>query len=955
MSEFKVVSEYSVPNSKLNGKLYEHQKTGMQVVILKNSDENRTFSINLVTPPKDSKGTPHILEHSVLCGSKNFPLKDPFSALLRSSLHTFLNAFTAHSYTSYPAASLNEKDFYNLFTVYWDAVFNPLLTPETFARQAWHYRLNGSLSRQGVVYNEMKGRYADADSTLYRSILKAIFPGTHYEKDSGGDPVEIPTLTYDELKKFHSECYHPSNARVMVYGNVKEEEVFSFLSDKLSDVRKQNRLSESPITHNPFSSSEVIEPYQPAGGREIEKEWIATTNWRIPYNGSLSKEISWTILEDILYGSQGSPLYLALMNSGLGDRVAGFGLVDTNHDAFFSCGLKNIRGEDRTKVHDVIMNALKKISTSGITQGAIDAVVNSFEFRLREQVFNAANKGIQLLSYVTSSWLFHDNPFRTLSLLDELTKLKSSFTPDYFQNLVKAELLESQSVQVALSPDKELFSRAESLEAKELSEIKPKLSESEKSKIIEVAKLVDDATPDGEELLSKIPILSISDLESKIKKFPSRIDKESFGVILSQAEETTGIVYLQIAFNLRKLNQADRLWVPLLSRCLTGTGTSTRSLIQLTEEMQRDTGGIGASRHVGLNRTTKDQVALLSIDGSSLNSKADRLIDLISDVTLNPALKNKERVIQIIGEMKASLEQGISTRPSSYVQRRATRCYSFVSSLEDDLSGFGQLEFLRLVAQMPWEEVLSSLEAVRSRLFVQDDLLINVTAESAFMTEALKAAKTLGQLYPKGEASKLSVIETPSGPTMLGVVAPVRVGYTSIGIKTKELDRAAAEVVMSYLSDSYLWNEIRVAGGAYGAACGFDREDNFAHFFSWDDPNPKRSFDVYKKAGAYLLSETFSQDEIKRSIIGTIGSIDQPLSPAGRGARARMLYMFGVTDEERQMRRDDILSCSDKDFKTIGELLAASTHSSGVYVLSEEGVIETQKEIGGEILRPLKS
>lgn len=954
MSDFKVILEYSAQNSLLKGKLYEHVKTGMQVVILKNADENRTFSINLITPPNDSKGTPHILEHSVLCGSKNFPLKDPFSALLRSSLHTFLNAFTAHSYTSYPAASQNKKDFYNLFTVYWDAVFNPLLTPETFARQAWHYRLDGTLTRQGVVYNEMKGRYADADSTLYRAILKSVFPGTHYEKDSGGDPLEIPSLSYEELKSFHAEYYHPSNARVMVYGDVEEKEVFSFLSDKLASVIKQKRTDEAKIQHNKFPSNDVVESYQPASGRDKGKEWITTTNWRIKYDNSLAKEISWTILEDIIFGSQGSPLYLALMNSGLGDRVAGFGLVDTNHDAFFSCGLRNIKGEDRAKVHEVIIDTLKKIASGGITSSAIDAVVNSFEFRLREQVFNAANKGIQLLSYVTSSWLFHDNPFRTLSLLEELTKIKSTFTPEYFQNMVKKELLESESIRVSLSPDGELFARAEADEAKALLAIEPTLSKEDRVRIEETSAFVDDATPDSEELLSKIPTLSLTDLEGNIKKFPTDIANHPFGVLLSQQEETTGIVYLQIGFNLLRLSDQERLWVPLLSRVLTGTGTSSRSLVQLTEEIQRDTGGIGASRHIGLKRVTRDQIARLLVEGSALNGKIDRLVDLISDVTLRPALHNKDRIMQILGEMKASLEQGISTRPSAFVQRRATRCYSFVSAVEDDLSGFGQLEFIRKVLTLPWEEIQASLETVKRNLFVQGDLLINVTAEKGVINVALSAAKTLAGLYPTEESKSLSKIETPKDPSMLGVVAPVRVGYTSFGAKTDELKNGSAEVVMSYLSDSYLWNEIRVAGGAYGAACGFDRDDNFAHFYSWDDPNPKRSFDVYKKSGAFLTSEIISQEEINRSIIGTIGSIDQPLSPAGRGARARSLYMFGVTDEERQMRRSEILNCSAKDFKIIGELLSASSHSSGVYVLSEEAVVETQKEVGGEILRPLK-
>jgi len=953
MNDFKLLSNYTGKDSPLEGAWYEHSTTGLQVVILKNEDTNRTFSINLLTPPRDSKGTPHILEHSVLCGSKNFPLKDPFAALLRSSLHTFLNAFTAHSYTSYPAASQNEKDFFNLFTVYWDAVFNPLLTPETFARQAWHYRLEESLARQGVVYNEMKGRYADADSAMYRAMLKTVFPKTHYENDSGGDPKVIPSLTYDELKAFHAECYHPSNARVMVYGEVHAEAIFKFLSEKLKGVAKQNRLEEERIALHPLPSSEIIEPYQPSGGNAPGKDWITTCNWRIPYDGSLTKELSWIILEDVLFGSQGSPLYLALMNSGLGDKVAGFGLVDTNHDAFFSCGMRNIKGEDRGAVKTVVYDALKKIADGGISAPSIEAVINSFEFRLREQVFNASNKGIQLLSYVTSSWLFHNNPFRTLSLLNELTNLKSKLTPEYLQNMVRKELLEAPMVQISLSPDRELFAKAESEEASELASIAPSLTEEQKKNIHTTAALVDDATPDPEELLSKIPTLTLGDLDRPVRKYNCEVENIPNGVLLSQQEDTTGIVYFQIGFNLLRLQSEERMWVPLLSRVLTGTGTKKRTLIQLTEDIQRDTGGIGSSRLIGMHHVTKEQVGMFFLEGSALNGKIEKLSGLIAEIAQDALLSNKERILQILGEMKVSLQQGISSRPSAFAQKRATRKFSFASALEDDLSGFGQFEFLKKVLATPWDEILSNLEKVKSKLFMQSGLVLNITAEQSVMSKAKSVAKELADIFPVGKGI-VSAVSTINDQSLTGVVAPIRVGYTSFGLKTEQLPKVSAEVVMNYLSDTYLWNEIRVAGGAYGSTCGFDRDFNFAHFYSWDDPNPKRTFEVYQRAGEFLRKEVISQEEITRSIIGTIGSIDQPLSPAAKGSRARMLYVMGVSDEERQMRRNEILDCTAKDFAQIGNLLSAAKESCAVYVHSEEGVSSVQKEVGGAVMNPLK-
>lgn len=907
---FTLIEEVSTQNFKAS--LLRHDKLGLEIVFLKNEDPNRTFAISFYTPPSDSKGTPHILEHSVLCGSKKFPLKDPFAVLLKSSLHTYLNAFTAHSYTVYPAASQNLKDFENLFTVYWDAVFHPLLTEETFARQAWHYRVNGQITRQGVVYNEMKGRYADVDSLLYRATLKALFPGTQYEFDSGGDPGEIPKLSYKELLEFHSEHYHPSNSKLLFYGDLDQQKVLDMVSENLLfpflPVKTKN---EPDVSFN--KKNDLIVPYQG------EDKSIVTKAWGIKLSGSLKEELMWSLYEEALYGSQGSPLYLALIQSGLGDRTAGFGLVDTNRDAFFSCGLRGVsKAEEVTNLIDSTLSNLKTLS-----KDTISSVLAGYEFKIREQVFNSAAKGIQLLSYIIPPWIFRGLPFRNINLLEEIKSLSLDELYDFFQNRLNVE----EGVKIILSPEPKLFESAEISEQEELSNIN--LDDLEKVKKLQEA--VDDLTPDSEELLKLVPTLSLKDLEKEITKyrvFVKEVNNEN--KLIFSEEKTNGITYLQYGFDGFSVPLKLLPWITLYSRVLTGVGTKKKDLISLSESIQRYTGGIAFSRLTGTNRSTKEPVFRLFLESSCLNENLGEMLDLLKEVSADGRLDDEERIYQIIGELRDSYEQALSTRPHGFAHRRALCRATVPGVIEEILGGFEQLKFLRSLDGLSFEEIHQNLSILRESIFSSSNVITCVTKESCDTTQELSLLDCFSSRNGSRE------VPEPKKSNDELIISPIRVSYTAQINLVSEYKSGSTDVVLSQVSDTYLWNEIRVGGGAYGSACGYDTDNSLVYFQSWDDPNPKRSFKVYDSVSQYLLTSYFSEDEVVRSIIGTIGSADQPLSPSARGVRGRNLYLLGITDEDRRERRSEVLSTTASDFKRVGELIKDSIVTYRAVVSSKD-------------------
>ncbi len=901
-----------ISNPNFDGTWVKHTKTGLEVVFLKNQDPNRTFAISLYTPPSDSKGTPHILEHSVLCGSRKFPLKDPFAALLKSSLHTYLNAYTAHSYTVYPAASQNLKDFDNLFSVYWDAVFHPLLTEETFARQAWHYRLNGKLTRQGVVYNEMKGRYADVDSLLYRTTLKALFPNSQYENDSGGDPAQIPSLTYQELVSFHQQFYHPSNAKVIFYGDLDLDKILDQIEDRLTaSFPIVSKKTENDVEHGRVKDLSV--PYQGEG------KSIASKAWSIKLSGELKEELVWSLFEEALYGSQGSPLYLDLIRSGLGERTAGFGLVDTNRDAFFSCGL---RGVTNTKaVYDLIDNSLKNLQQ--FSNDTISSVLAAYEMRLREQVFNSASKGIQLLSYIIPPWIFRDRPFRNLNLLEEVQAL----SVDELRSIFVGRLNPSDGALIELYPEPKLFQSAELDEEEELSKIK--INDVEKVKKLQAA--VDDVSPDSEELLKLVPTLTVDDLSSDIIKYPlSRKKLKDNNEILLTQDKTNGLTYVQYGFDGFELPNELLPWVTLFSRVLTGVGTSKRGLVALTESIQRYTGGITLSRLTGTNRSTKNPVFKLFLESSCIDKNLEQMLELLGEVSTSVLLSDKDRILQIIGELRDSYEQALSTRPYGFAHRRALYSLTVPGVIEETLGGYEQLKFLRSLSKISFDQIESNLTRIRDTLFCNSNVSLSVTKEDS---NTDKEVELISVWTGKGLRGEILPENSPDQ----ALIAPIRVAYTAqINLVEGSMASGAVDVVLSQVSDTYLWNEIRVGGGAYGSGCGYDRDNSFVYFQSWDDPQPKRSFDVYDSVSRYLLESNFSTEEVTRSIIGTIGSADQPLSPSGRGVRARNLYLLGITDEERSLRRSEVLATSKKDFKLVGELLQNPTGVHRAVVCSKD-------------------
>ncbi len=957
MNGFKIIRREYFDDFKVEAMLMIHERTDAKLVALLNEDENRTFSISFRTPPPDSKGEPHILEHSVLCGSRSFPLRDPFAVLLKSSLNTYLNAFTASLYTSYPVASQNEEDFRNLVTVYLDAVLHPLLTEETFLRQAWHYELDPdgiALTRKGVVLNEMRGRYGESDSILYRALLQNLLADTAYRFDSGGNPDEIPDLTYDQLKQFYSTYYHPSNSFLYLYGKIDLEWHLPQLDSLFSEYSRKD--CELPnVVQSRTVDGEVVLPFTPAGESAEDSGDVIVRAWFIPYREDLERELGLALLSRLLFGSQAARLTRALVESGLGKKPAGFGLFDVEGGGIFSAGLRGVRKENLTRVDDVIDESLKEIAMNSVSMDEIESALNSFEFGLREQIANSPSRGINMMSHIMGPWLFRDRPFHELEIFQSLEKVRKRFDRGerFFEELVsECLILNRHRLRVQLEASGTHAMEKAHEEQTRCLQVLEKLSDDQKTGILKAQKDLEEsaAKDEPEELVSRIPVLKVSSIDPNEKKTPSESDGGRGYERLYQPLSTAGLVYLQAGFDLRVLPRNLLPYVPLFMRALTGTGAGDMDYVKLTHFTMGKTGGVGTSRVCGSVKDTGELAIWLIIESSALLREKDALFALLGDITHRAWLDNKERCAQLARIMKASFEESLVSRPIGLAIKRANASLAESSALEESMSGISQLIFLRSLVteiEQDWSAVQRKLEQIRDLLFSRGRTIINATFDRDHHDAVLPLIDEYGlsiadrevPLAP-GDFRKAGIAES--------VIVPVQVSYVAVSVDIGAADfknKGSLSVVLNYLRDTWLWEQIRVRGGAYGGGCAYDETTNILGFFSWDDPNPLNTIDVIGRTADHLRNLSLPESEIGRNIIGTVGTLDRPLSPYAKGVRIRNRHLLGITHEQRQKEREEVLGTTNEDFRKVGEILSAAWNNRSISVMSPRTLGEGYREV----------
>jgi len=958
---FEAVATREIPELNTRGTLWRHQRTGARLLSMENDDRNKCFGISFRTPPEDSTGLPHILEHSVLCGSRKYPLKDPFVQLLKGSLKTFLNACTYPDKTCYPVASQNLQDFYHLVDVYLDAVFHPALTPEILMQEGWHFDRdeNGDWNYRGVVYNEMKGAYSSPDGRIYDCSQHAVFPDNAYAVDAGGDPATIPQLTYEAFTAFHARYYHPSNAWIYFWGDDEPDERLRLAAAYLDEFAP--RAVDSTITlQTPFTAPRSCRhtyPVDPAE-QETHKSFL-TVNWLLPEVTDPRQRLDFSVLAHLLVGTPASPLRKALIDSGLGESLAGGGLETSLRQMMFSTGLREIRAEDAGIVETLILDTLRAVVRDGFEANLIQAALNSVEFALRENNTGSFPRGLAVMFRALKDWLYGDDPFTGMAFEERLADLKADYLrdPRHAEALVREHLLDNpHRVTVLLEPDPEQGVREEAEEKARLASARegmdaPALQALEEAQ----ARLKKwQEAPDSQEAILSLPRLQISDLAPMGEVFPLEQDEESGARLLSHDLFTQGIVYLDVGLNLQGLEPDDLPWVSLLARLIPDIGAGSDDFVALSNRIGRDTGGIGTHLMSSATQTPARPALYLHLRGKCLEPKLDRLLSILRDLLLEPRFHDRDRLLQVVLEEKADLESDLIPGGHRAVQERLMARFDLSGWAEEQMEGVSFLFFLRRLVPMirdDWDAVLERLNSVRRRLVARSLLHVNVTTDGPALRRIDPALRSFIRDVPAGGAPTAAWHpEFLQGHEAL--LAPSTVNYVGKALRIYPQGtpwNGALYAVTHYLRTSWMWDQVRLLGGAYGASLSVDYLAGVLSMVSYRDPHIDRTLGIYDLTADYLRNLQIDSDELTRSVIGAVGAMDPCLLPDAKGFVSLARFLCGRTDAERQRLREEAMATRLSDFHALGDLLAAARDTARVAVLGHADAIDrsaTLKTLG---------
>ncbi|MCL2824446.1 MAG: insulinase family protein [Polyangiaceae bacterium] len=979
---FELVTEHTIREIKSKVILYRHRKTATELLSVVNDDENKVFGITFRTPPKDSTGVAHILEHSVLCGSRKYPVKEPFVELIKSSLKTFLNAFTYPDKTCYPVASQNTQDFYNLVGVYLDAVFFPRLTPEVLMQEGWHLEIatatddsqpdaetpndNSKLCFQGVVFGEMKGVYSSPDSVLAEVAQHSVFPDNTYGLDSGGNPKHIPDLTFEAFKAFHEEYYHPSNARVFFWGDDDPDERLRIVDEYLSQF-EHRKVDSSIALQSKFSAPRVIvKPYAASDSRDSDSAMVHIT-WLLPEVVDAGVKLEFQLMSQILVGTPACPLYKALIDSGIGEDLTYAGVETDLRQMVFGVGLKGIDPNLAEEVEQLVMGVLESIEKEGIPHDLLEASLNTMEFALREANSGSYPKGLIYMLTSLRSWLYDCDPIAPLAFEKRLAALKNKVLGDgaFIGNMIREHLLDNpHRTRVLLVPDTEEGARQEKAEQDRLAERRALLSDDGIREVIEQARCLKERqqAPDSPEALATIPTLSVADLPRLSMRIPetqlSLLNRDS--ALYFHDLNTFGIVYFDLAFDLSVVPQEDFPLLSVFSKALTMTGTDKLDFVSMSRQIGAKTGGIGAS-YLCIPRESGDVGLWFLVRGKAMVDKGHDLTTIMRELLLGARLDDRERIRQLLLEEKAETEAGLVPSGSSFVDARIAAAYSDGGWFDEQTGGISYLFFLRdLIAGFDdqWPNLHRRLEQMRRRLFNRSNAIANVTVDEAGFRQFSSAIDDMIGGLPDQSFDRLRWGRTaePCDARNEGLVVPAQVNYVGKGGNIRDVGYAyhgSSMVITKWLKTSWLWDRVRVQGGAYGAYCGTERLTGLFNFGSYRDPNLEQTLRVYDETSDYLANVSLSSEEIDKGILGVIGNLDTYRLPDAKGSVAFMRRLAGITEETRARIRAEVFDTTLENFREFGRCLALIKDKSTVVVLGGRDSLQKVAEPLGLRLTPV--
>lgn len=964
LTAYEVLEKRNINDIGSMSYLLKHKKTGARIALLSNDDENKVFYIGFRTPPTDSTGVPHIIEHTVLCGSKDFPVKDPFVELVKGSLNTFLNAMTYSDKTVYPVASCNDKDFQNLMHVYLDAVFYPNIYKEKkiFQQEGWHYEMEdeaSALTINGVVYNEMKGAFSSPDEINDREVVNSLFPDTAYGVESGGDPDVIPELTYEQFLEFHGKYYHPSNSYIYLYGNMDMAEKLAWIDEQYLSHFDSLSIASALTLQKPFEKLRLVQKEYPVmEGEALENNTYLSYNMVV--GTSLDKELYFAmqILEYAICSASAAPLKLALIHKNIGTEI--YTVYDNGiYQPYFSIVAKNANEAQKDEFVETIEDELRSLVREGIDKKSLLAGLNYYEFRYREADFGSYPKGLMYGLQMLDSWLYDDKmPFDMIEAIELFKTLKERIDTDYYEKLVEKYLIHNQHKSVlVLSPKEGLTAQKEQALAKKLEAYKNSLSDAQLREIVEETQALNafQEAEDAPEDLAKIPMLTRADMKKESEPFINEL-KDAFGTkVLFHDVQTNGIAYIKLMFDVSNIPAELFSYIGVLKNILGYVDTDKYSYGELYNEMNIHTGGIVSSVNTYVNAKNLDEYKLtFEVKTKAMYDEIAPALELMNEIITSSKLGDADRILEILEELKSRMQGNMSSAAHSLAAVRAMSYFSETAAVSELVSGlpcYRLLEKLTADFEGCKDELRDKLDELMHCIFRPENMMVDLTSTQEGYEKLESLLPDLKEKLFTQEVKKERFGLTPemrneAFSTSAQIQYVCRAGNYRKG--TDYQYTGALKVLKVILGYDYFWINVRVKGGAYGCMCSFGRTGD-SYLVSYRDPNLKKTVDIFEKTGDYVREFTADERTMTKYIIGAIGDLDVPMTPSVKGSRSASAYFTNLDYDAVQKERDELLACTQEDIRALAGLVDAIIAQNAICVVGNGQAIEENRELFMEV------
>lgn len=967
---FKLLEQEKIDEIQSVARVFEHVKTGARLLHLENEDDNKLFSIGFRTTPTDSTGVAHILEHSVLCGSRKFKTKDPFGDIAKSSLNTFLNAMTYTDKTIYPVSSRNHKDFMNLMDVYLDAVLHPRIyeNHEILRQEGWRYEVDpktNKLSYKGVVYSEMQGALSSPEQVICSDIYSSLFPNTTYAFVSGGDPEEIPNLTQEDFEKFHSKFYHPSNSYIFLYGDQNLEQCLKFINDEY--LQEFNRIEIPSHIENVEAFKSMVEKasqYSISEDEEEKNKAFLALSFAFEETSSAKAYLTNEILYNMLIESSASPIKEALLKAGIGECIITIDEMnmDPTKQMLFPIVVKNADSSMKDKFKEIVLRTLKELVKNGIDENQLQAAINTVEFNLREaDPWRIANKGIQYNEKVLNSWIYDGNPLAHLKYEKSLNDIKEAIKDRYFENFIEKNMVKNSHCSlVVLNPKKGLENEKNKALEEKLEKYRVSLSEEDLQKLIDRNKKLQETQVkvDTEEEKKTIPKLPMEEIDKKAEQIPQEVIKEQGITILKHHINTNKIAYINLLFDGKIIEEEYIPYLGLLGDILGELDTERKTYSELITEVYKNTGGITFKNEIYTEKNN-DRVyhPKFTIKSKVISDNIPKLLELINEIITTTKFDDMNRIKQVIQEIKSKLQMRIINAGHEIAMNKAFSKFSYAQEYKNRINGASYYEFicnLEKNFEDNSDEIKSNLIKVYETIFNKNNLIVSIVGEEA---ESQKLFSSINIILHniKDSICEVPKFECKQTKDVEGLITASNVQYVVKGFNFAKFDykySGKMKVLQNILESEYLYPRVRLQGGAYGCYIDMSNDGNLA-FFSYRDPNLTRTIDVYNETYKFLENVDFAKEDMENFIIGTVGRVYRPLTPDKKGEKAVGDYICNITYEDVQRERDEILNTTIEDIKSYAKMIKSGMDEHYCCVVGNEGKIKENEAIFNKISKLL--